>query len=100
MNAHAALSIESITQDDARHVLFFRGGEHGYQPGSFTQKVLEAAFLADDPNLLRLSLGFKGLISAFYISKQEIGMEILTGIAQGANDNVVAAAEAILRGDN
>ena len=98
MNRHIALSIEDITQFDARHVLYFRDKEHGFQPGSYLQALLQAAWLADDSSLETLAKAYPGLIAAFYISKQDAGIEILQSIALG-QDNVVAAAEAIVRGE-
>ena len=99
MNRHIALSIEDITQFDARHVLYFRDKEHGFQPGSYLQALLQAAWLADDSSLETLAKAYPGLIAAFYISKRDAGIEILQSIATGTQDNVVAAAEAIVRGE-
>ena len=95
------LHIADITQLDARHVLYFRNKEHGFQPGSFTQAVLEAAWLADAESLNQLGMGFPGLIAAFIISKDEKGVAILEHIANDSlGDNVLSAATAIVNGDN
>ena len=41
-----------------------------------------------------------GLIAAFFISKESVGIEILQQIATGTlGDNVLAAATAIVNGD-
>ena len=94
------LHISEITQLDARHVLFFRDKDHGFQPGSFTQSLLELAWKADAENLTNLGKGFPGLIAAFYISKESVGVEILQQIATNTlGDNILAAATAIVNGD-
>ena len=95
------LDINAITQDDARHVLHFFGREHGWQPGSFTQSLLELITKSDDINHQKLGKVYPGLVSAHYLATHEKnGIEILLGIStEDSEENVVAAANAILRGD-
>lgn len=100
MTRHVPLSIESISADDAKHVLWFFS-DHNYEPGSFTQALLKALHKADTENFKNLALGFPGLCAAFHIAKTyPTGIEILQSIWSNPNKNVVAAAEAIVRGDN
>jgi hypothetical protein len=100
MNRHPALSIEDISQDDARHVLFYFNKDHGWQPGSFTQKLLELLSIADGFNYAKLAKAFPGLVAAHYLAENERnGIEILQGISMStlSAGNVVTAAEAITR---
>lgn len=94
------LDINAITASDARHVLWFHDNNQGWQPGSFTQRLLELLTIADELNFARLSKAFPGLASAHYLAQHEKnGREILSGIAtkNGAENEVIAAA--IMRGD-
>jgi len=96
------LDIDAISQDDARHVLYYFDKDHGWQPGSFTQKLLELVSIADELNHAKLSKAFPGLVAAHYLADQERnGIEILQGISKqtlsGSSENVVTAAEAITR---
>jgi len=76
------LNVEAITPDDARHVLYYYNKDHGWQPGSFTQKLLELISIADEVNHARISKAFPGLAAAHYVATYERnGIEILQGIA-------------------
>lgn len=78
------LSVNSITQDDARHVLHYFGKDGGWQGGSFTQKLLELLGIADLENFQKLSNEFPGLATAYLIAADERnGLEILQQIALG-----------------
>jgi len=96
------LDIDAISQDDARHVLYYYNKDDGWQPGSFTQKLLELISIADELNHARISKAFPGLAAAHYIAEHERnGIEILQGISKqtlsSGSENVVTAAEAITR---
>ena len=78
-----------ITQEDANHVLY-EFGEGGYSAGNFTTKLLDAALVADQDNLRKLSQGFPGLIAAVELVKfYGGGTELVKAIA----DNDEAAIE-------
>ena len=53
-----------ISPQDARHVLWFRGYEGGYEPGGFTKSLLETITKADAMNKIRLREVFPGLVDA------------------------------------
>lgn len=53
----------------ARHVLWQIGDPRGYEPGSFTTKLLEAWTCADPGNAARLTLAFPILGTAVAISR-------------------------------
>ena len=78
------LSVNSITQDDARHVLYYFGKQEGWQGGSFTQKLLELLSIADLENFQKIENSFPGLAAAHYLADQERnGVEILQQISLG-----------------
>ncbi len=53
----------------ARHVLWYNGDPRGYQPGSFTSKLLEAWTSADGQNDMRLRTAFPILGEAVQLSR-------------------------------
>lgn len=55
----------------ARHVLWHNGDPRGYEPGSFTTKLLEAWARADLENGARLALAFPILGQAVAISREQ-----------------------------
>lgn len=77
------IALHTITDRDAAHVLTVVGDEGGgLRPGSFTEKLIEAALLADDSNRERLERGFEGLISAVRAYKElPTGLKILRELA-------------------
>lgn len=64
------IALHTITRRDAAHVLGALRMEGGLAPGGFTEKLIEAALLADEYNLERLERGFEGLISAVRAYKE------------------------------
>lgn len=81
---YEVIRIDRITQTDAAHVLGVAGFEGGRMPGGFTEKLIEAAFLADLDNLDRLSQGFEGITAAIACYKRlDGGVQILQEIAAG-----------------
>jgi len=93
------LDISAISKTDARHVLYFKGGNHGFQPGSYTQKLLELFSAAEEENFTKLASIYPGLASAYHIaSNEEGGIYILEEIAKDTiADNFIAAARGIER---
>ncbi|MFD7616621.1 hypothetical protein [Streptomyces sp. NPDC059802] len=67
----------AITEDTARHVLWHYGRDGGAQPGSFTQRLMEAMDAADIVNLAILSSVYPELVAALYAAKNDV-----SGIAQ------------------
>lgn len=55
--------------EPARHVLWHNGDPRGYEPGSFTVKLLEAWTRADAQNDMRLRSAFPVLGEAVQISR-------------------------------
>jgi hypothetical protein len=76
------MSSEAFTPTEAEkqaaaHVLWYFARE-GYQPGSFTEKLLSALAHADTGNLLRLSRVFPELVEAYRLAAHyEGGMDAL-----------------------
>ena len=83
------LSVNSITQDDARHVLHYFGKTEGWQGGSFTQKLLELLSIADLENFEKLSNEFPGLATAYHIYGELGGLQALQEISLGNFSSVV-----------
>ena len=96
------LDISAISKSDARHVLFYKGAEHGFQPGSFTQKALELISIADEENFNLLASIYPGLASAYHIaSNEQDGIYILQEISiDTIADNFLAAARGIEKGES
>lgn len=59
------------SQEAARHVLWHNGDPRGVQPGSFTEKILNAWSSADQENSARLALAFPLLATAVHISQTQ-----------------------------
>ncbi|MFI8872402.1 hypothetical protein [Streptomyces sp. NPDC055243] len=74
----------TIPAETARHVLWTFACEGGYQPGSFTQKLLELLAAADVVNTAKLGLAFPAEAEAVRMAKNdEDGIAKLTAIAEG-----------------
>src|SRR5919108_908963 len=80
----------TITMDVANHVLWTEN-RGGYEPGSFTKKLLAAWPWADDANAARLEAGWPAYAAAFRLFGQNDGrgMAILEAIARGEHDGRV-----------
>ena len=77
----AAQLLTKIRTEDAQHVLWFYERK-GYEPGSFTQKLLEVIALADPGNRAKLSLAFPGEVSAMRLATElSRGLELLRQVA-------------------
>ena len=63
-------------EEVARHVLWHNGDSRGQQPGSFTEKLLDAWVRADGMNDMRLRAAFPLLGEAVQISRT-IGSDTL-----------------------
>ncbi|MGW3594956.1 hypothetical protein [Streptomyces sp. NPDC005167] len=73
-----------ITEGTARHVLWHYGSEGGLQPGSFTQRLMEAVDAADIVHAELLRLGFPELVTAMLAAKNDLdGISRLQQIAGG-----------------
>jgi hypothetical protein len=77
-------SSPTIPADVAAHVLFHYGHDGGYQAGSFTTHILNAAGTADPSNLGRLAAGFPEYVAAVAaIQYDPNGVERLQAIVRG-----------------
>jgi hypothetical protein len=77
-------SSPTIPADVAAHVLFHYGHDGGYQAGSFTTALLNAAGTADPSNLDRLAAGFPEYVAAVTaIQYDPQGVERLQAIVRG-----------------
>jgi hypothetical protein len=75
----------TITADTARHVLWHYGAPGGQQPGSFTQRLMQAADSADLQNLAILGTAYPELVAAITAAKLDPdGITELQRIAGGA----------------
>lgn len=83
-NPQITVALHTITQRDAAHVLGVMGLEGGTQPGTFTEKLIEAMLVADIGNQERLARGFEGLMSAVQAYKYvKGGVKMLQDIEAG-----------------
>lgn len=74
----------TITAETARHVLWTFGHEGGYQPGTFTQKLLELLAYAPPVQTAKLALGYPEETEAVRLAKyDETGIDQLKKIATG-----------------
>ncbi|HEY6116120.1 MAG TPA: hypothetical protein VI172_09200 [Candidatus Dormibacteraeota bacterium] len=77
-------SSPTIPPETARHVLWTFACDGGYQPGSFTQKLLELLAAADVVNTARLATAFPAEAEAVRMAKGDRdGIAKLTAIAEG-----------------
>jgi hypothetical protein len=77
-------SSPTIPPETARHVLWTFACDGGYQPGSFTQKLLELLAAADVVNTARLAAAFPAEAEAVRMAKNDRdGIAKLTAIATG-----------------
>jgi hypothetical protein len=77
-------SSHTIPPETARHVLWTFACDGGYQPGSFTQKLLELLAAADVVNTARLATAFPTEAEAVRMAKNDRdGIAKLTAIATG-----------------
>jgi hypothetical protein len=74
-------TLTDTEREAIRHALWFFGDQRtGFQPGTFTQHLLNAFGSADAQNLRRLSSVFPQLGAAVFIVKNfENGAEMLAG---------------------
>ncbi|MFJ3812229.1 hypothetical protein ACIPWE_38440 [Streptomyces sp. NPDC090073] len=61
-------SSPTIPAETARHVLWLYGAEGGYQPGTFTQRLMAAIEAADVINTARLRAAFPELVDAIVLA--------------------------------
>jgi hypothetical protein len=74
----------TIPAETARHVLWTFACGGGYQPGSFTQKLLELLAAADVVNTARLAVAFPAEAEAVRMAQNDRdGIAKLTAIATG-----------------
>lgn len=79
-----SLTSPTIPPQTARHVLWTFACAGGYQPGSFTQKLLELLASADPANTAKLGLAFPAEAAAVRMAKNDAdGIAKLTAIANG-----------------
>lgn len=69
--SEAAEERKEARREAARHVLWHNGDPRGYEPGSFTTKLLEAWTRADLENGARLASAFPILGQAVAISQTQ-----------------------------
>lgn len=78
------MSTDSITipPETARHVLWHYGAAGGYQPGSFTQRLMEAIDAADMDNVEILRTAYPVLVTAMDMAGNDLdGLSRLLVIA-------------------
>ncbi|MEU6552048.1 hypothetical protein ABZ915_17455 [Streptomyces sp. NPDC046915] len=63
-----SLTSPTISAETARHVLWHYGAEGGYQPGSFTQRLMEAVAAADVVHTARLRVVYPELVDAMVLA--------------------------------
>ncbi|MFD5137493.1 hypothetical protein ACFWMX_14825 [Streptomyces sp. NPDC058378] len=74
-----------ITEDTARHVLWHYGRPGGMQPGSYTERLMEAIDAADMVNAEKLRGAYPELVSAMLAAKNDLdGIDCLQQIADAA----------------
>jgi hypothetical protein len=75
-----------ISDEEANHVLYvITRARAGYEPGSFTTKLIDTIFAADPENRRKLAIGFPGYVSAVQLYQLIAdGMQRLSDIAAGA----------------
>ena len=68
----------TIPSETARHVLWHYGADGGWQPGSFTQKLMQAIDAADVVHKARLRACYPELVDAMsQAANQEDGIRLL-----------------------
>ncbi|MFE4867652.1 hypothetical protein [Streptomyces sp. NPDC056682] len=88
------MSTENITipPETARHVLWHYGHDGGWQPGSFTQRLMAAFDAADIDNAGILATAYPELGAAMLAAKyDEDGIDRLKKIANGQAGEATAA---------
>ncbi|WP_435252201.1 hypothetical protein [Streptomyces tendae] len=90
-NADTASCVR-ISADVAAHVLWTEN-RGGYEPGSFTKKLLAAWPWADDANAARLTAGWPAYAAAFRLLGQRDGLEQLRAIAGDHRTETAACAK-------
>lgn len=80
-----ALSTQ-ISDEEANHVLYvITRGRAGYEPGSFSTRLIDTVFAADPNNRRKLAAGFPGYVAAVQLYQLVTdGMQRLSDIAAGA----------------
>ena len=74
----------TIPPETARHVLWMFGREGGYQPGTFSQKLLELLAYAPPVQMAKLALGYPVETEAVRLAKyDEDGIDKLKAAAVG-----------------
>ncbi|MGW9238167.1 hypothetical protein ACWGRL_05425 [[Kitasatospora] papulosa] len=74
-----------ITEETARHVLWHYGRPGGIQPGSYTERLMEAIDAADVVNAEKLRAAYPELVSAMLTAKNDMdGVKSLREIAGAA----------------
>ncbi|MGW3196251.1 hypothetical protein ACWDBD_17025 [Streptomyces sp. NPDC001118] len=77
-------SSPTIPAEIARHVLWHYGKDGGHQPGSFTQRLMEAFAAADMVNTAKLANAYPDYAAAFIAANLDPdGITNLQRIAQG-----------------
>lgn len=74
----------TIPPETARHVLWLFGHDGGYQPGTFTQKLIDLLAYAPPVQMAKLGLGYPVETEAVRLAKyDETGIDQLKKIAAG-----------------
>lgn len=73
----------TIPPESARHVLWHFGQDGGWQPGSFTQRLMDAFAAADMTHTARLAKVYPDYAAAFLAAQYDPdGMQLLKDIAE------------------
>jgi hypothetical protein len=63
-----SLNSPTISAETARHVLWHYGVKGGYQPGNFTQRLMQTIDAADVVNTARLRAAYPELVDAMFLA--------------------------------
>ena len=84
-----SLNSPTISAETARHVLWHYGAEGGYQPGNFTQRLMQTVDAADVVHTARLRVMYPELVDAMNLAAhQEDGIAQLQAAA-GVTPSVI-----------
>lgn len=79
-----SITSPTITPEIARHVLWTFGHDGGYQPGTFSQKLIDLLAYAPPVQMAKLALGYPAETEAVRLAKyDEDGIAKLKAIAVG-----------------
>ncbi|MGW0587429.1 hypothetical protein [Streptosporangium sp. NPDC002607] len=79
----AGESEQTITPEQAAHVLWHFDATGGMEPGSFTQALITTIASADRTNMLRMAAIYPGYVGAVHLAQNTAdGVRLLQGLAR------------------